>query len=90
MTEVLCYTNDEQGAREEIARAGGRVVHTLTPSLLVAELPPGTTLMTCATEPPATLDDISTRVAEAWRAARAKPASTESIPWDAEGFEPPD
>lgn len=90
MNEILCYTEDEEGAREEIARAGGRVTHTLTPSVLVVELPPGTTLTTCLTAPPPTLDETSARVAAAWKIARAKPAPAEIIPWDTEGFEPPD
>jgi hypothetical protein len=90
MNEVLCYTGDENGTRAEIESAGGRVVHVLTPSVLVAELPAGATLTTCSTEPPAALDDMSARVAEAWRAARSKAPSTENIGWDTEGFEAPD
>lgn len=90
MNEVLCYTDDENGAREEIARAGGRVVHALTASVLVAELPPGASLTRCSTAMPPTLDEISARVVNAWRAARTKARPETIIAWDTEGYEPPD
>jgi hypothetical protein len=90
MKDVLLYTNDETRTRDEIARAGGHVTHVLTPSVLVAELPDGTTLVSATTERPENLDAASTQVADAWHVARAKRESApENIPWDAPGYEPP-
>lgn len=89
MREVLLYTDNETRTREEIARAGGRVTHVLTPSVLVADLPDGAELETGTTERPAGLDAMSAKVANAWKASRSKPESKESIPWDTPGYEPP-
>jgi hypothetical protein len=89
LSEVLLYTDDATQARQEITRAGGRVLHVLTPSVLVADLPMPATLETCTTVRPEGLDPVSVRVADAW-AARSEKAATESIPWDSPGYEPPD
>jgi hypothetical protein len=91
VSEVLLYTDDATQALEEIAHAGGHVLHVLTPSVLVAELPMPVTLTTCTTVRPESLDPDSARVADAWTAARSKQAATaEGIPWDSPGYEPPD
>jgi hypothetical protein len=89
MKEVLLYADDEPRAREEISRAGGRVTHVLTSSVLVAEVPHDADLQEATTQRPEGLDAMSVSVADAWEAAQSKSASLENIAWDTEGFEPP-
>jgi hypothetical protein len=89
VTEVLLYTDDAGAASAEIDGAGGRVLHVLTPSVLVADVPAAALLSTCRAEPPTDLDPASADAAAAWSASRAKPRAPEWIPWDSPGFEAP-
>ena len=86
---MLLYTDDATQAHQEITRSGGRVLHVLTPSVLVADLPMPTALETCTTVRPEGLDTVCVWVADAWLALWVW-AATESIPWDSPGYEPPD
>jgi hypothetical protein len=87
---MLLYTNDVEGARQEIERLGGQLRHVFTTRVLVAVVPAETELTISSPDRPAELDDISLMMAEAWRSQSLKPRSTdEPIPWDTPGFEPP-
>ena len=89
MRATLLFTHDVSAARAEIDRAGGRLLHVLTPSVVVAELPEATPLSACTTVRPADLDPASARLADAWEASMGKRSPTEGLPWDAPGKEPP-
>ena len=90
MMEILCFVENMAVARDEIASVGGRTLHILTPSVLVAEIPEGVALNACTTRRPKDLDPTSARVVDAWLKSKTVPAPTEHIPWDHPGFEPPD
>jgi hypothetical protein len=89
MRATLLYTHDVSAARAEIARAGGRLLHVLTPSVVVAELPEAISLSACTTVRPADLDPASARLADAWEAPVEKRSASEGLPWDAPDKEPP-
>jgi hypothetical protein len=89
MSATLLFTEDLSAARLEIDRAGGRVLHVLTPSVVVAELPQGAALSTCTTARPADLDPASARLADAWDASARAISPGEGLPWDSPGKEPP-
>ena len=89
MNELLLYTTDTRRATDEIERLGGQVRHVFTPRLLVAAVPDGTVLTASSTEPPATVDDVTRQMAEAWSARSKRGPAGEVIPWDTPGFKPP-
>ena len=90
MIEILCFVENMAAARAEISSVGGRILHVLTPSVLVAAIPDGVALDTCTTRRPSDLDPASARIVDAWLTSKTKPTPTESIPWDHPGFEAPD
>lgn len=87
---ILLYTKDLSLTRTEIVGAGGRIVHVLTPSVIVASLPENARLHTCTTARPSELDPMSVRAADAWLSQGQKSSDETSIPWDTPGYEPPD
>src|SRR3712207_1990595 len=87
MSDIVYYTDDTAAAREEIVRAGGRVLHVLSSAVLIADMPSSATLRTCTTTRPEDLDPESARVADAWIAAQTKPKATGGIPWDTPGYQ---
>jgi hypothetical protein len=91
---LLLYTHDVALTREEIGRAGGRIIHELTPSVIVASVPSHARLQTCTTVRPGELDPTSVRAADAWLATRlatrSRSSEEASLSWDAPGYEPPD
>lgn len=89
MGPILLFTQDVTAASAEIARVGGRILHVLTPSVVVAEVPEGAVLAASTTVRPGDLDQMSARLADAWRASLAKTGPTEVLPWDAPGKEGP-
>jgi hypothetical protein len=90
LPELLLYTGDLALTRDEIARAGGRVLLVLTPSVIVASVPEDTALRTCSTARPGGLDPTSIRASDAWLARRLKGEPEPGIPWDTPGYEPPE
>jgi hypothetical protein len=66
MCEVVPCTDGAVQARQEITRAGGRVLHMLAPSILVAELPTPAALKRWTTVRPEEPDPVSVRVVNAW------------------------
>ena len=90
MKELLLYTEDFDRAREEIERLGGQVRQVFTPSVIAAQVPEDAALTASSIDPPPDLDDISRMMADAWRSRASKvAASSEGIPWDTPGYEPP-
>jgi hypothetical protein len=89
VTEVLLYTEDVEAATAEIENAGGRVLHVLTRSVIVAEVPSAAALSTCTRQSPSDLDPASADAAAAWNAAQAKPKDSNWLPWDTPGFDAP-
>ena len=101
-TEVLVFTSDVPAARQSVAGVGGRVVHVLTPHLLVIALPgdvPIDQVRSVSARLPDTLDRRERRIADAWTirlgpssdpAARlAARAAAPMLPWTAVGKAPP-
>ena len=89
MPATLLFTHDLTLARAEIARVGGRTLHVLTPTVVVAEVPGGAVLASSTTVQPGDLDPMSVRLIDAWRASTTKTDSAEVLPWDAPGKEGP-
>ena len=89
MPARLRFTRDLSAATAEIARAGGRVLQVLTPSVLVAELPDDVELAASTGVRPTDLDEMSARLSDAWETSKSKKAPTEILPWDTPGKEPP-
>ncbi len=89
MSATVLFTHDLSAARLQIDRAGGRVLHVLTPSVVVAELPEGAALGACTKVRPPDLDAASARLADAWDASVKTPSAAEGLPWDSAGKEPP-
>jgi hypothetical protein len=82
MGETIYFTDDMARARAEIASVGGRTVHVLTSSVLVAEVPDGIALKTCTTARPSELDPASARAVQAWQTSKAKSPAADTKPWD--------
>ena len=82
MNESLLFTDDLALARSEIASAGGRTVHVLSLSVLVADIPKGIVLKSCTTTRPSDLDESSTRAVAAWQMSRAKSPVEDTRTWD--------
>jgi hypothetical protein len=76
------FTYDMALARAEIASVGGRILHVLTPSVLVAEVPDGIALKTCTTTRASELDPASVRAVDAWLTSKAKSPAAETMAWD--------
>jgi len=89
MTAILLFTHDVSAAGAEIARLGGRVLHVLTPSVVVADLPEDVVLAESTPARPSDLDDASARLADAWQAPTAKVVPSDGLPWDTPGKEAP-
>lgn len=89
MSETVFFTDDMALARAEITAAGGRTMHVLTPSVLVADVPDGIALKTCTTTRPTKLDAASARAVAAWQMAKVKAPAAETRRWDDPDFEAP-
>ena len=89
MSAILLFTHDLSAASAEIVRAGGRLLHVLTPSVLVADMPDDFALDASTTMRPGDLDETSVRLADAWQGSQAHVVATEALPWDAPDKEPP-
>ncbi len=94
--KALLFTADEPAAKAEIERAGGRIVHQFSPTVLVAELPDGVDpagFTAAAVEPAGPVDYATQLAIDAWIAnsalGAAAPSPTEGLPWDTPGYEPP-
>jgi hypothetical protein len=95
---VLLFTDDIEGAKDEIDAAGGRVTQQFTDRVFAADLPDRVdpeALERSTTEPPDTLDDVSRLAAAAWESLQDKlqsdaPAPDEGVRWDADDRLPPD
>ena len=83
------FTRDLSAATAEIARAGGRVLQVLTPSVVIAEVPDDVALAASTGVRPTDLDETSARLSEAWEAAKSKKAPNEILPWDTPGKQSP-
>ncbi len=96
-SNVLLFTQDIQGAREEITALGGRVTQQFTDAVIVADLPDSVSpqsLRKSTPEQPSSLDQISQLAVDAWnglqeKAARAAPSPIEGLSWDTPGYSPP-
>ena len=95
--KVLRFTQDETAAKQEVEYLGGRVVHKLSPTAFVAELPEtadSTGLTASTSQPTQPLDEATQLAVTAWtetideRVEAARDAN-EGLPWNAEGKEGP-
>ena len=102
-TELLVYTSDVDAVKAELSTVNGRVVHILTPHLLVISLPDGVeenALQTVSPPNPQELNERERMLAEVWssrfgRVSRASDriameAVAQPESWDTPGFTPPD
>jgi hypothetical protein len=99
--EILRYTNEERAAKAEIEGFGGKILHQLSPTAFIAEVPDALELskLKASSAEPLAEPDASTRLAvEAWKARTApKPesaeagrqAATEGLAWDTPGYQSP-
>lgn len=96
--DVLLYTTDLKKAREEIAKANGRVTHVFGKTAFVAQMPNRfkVGMLKHASLRSTTRLAKSTRIAlDAWKAGRTtrtlrkKRGRTKGLKWDTPGFGQP-
>src|SRR5215217_457209 len=86
--KVLRFTQDETAAKQEVEYLGGRVVHKLSPTAFVAELPEtadSTGLTASTSQPTQPLDEATQLAVTAWAAIADKQARVEAAPPPTEG-----
>ena len=100
-TQALVFAKDPATVATEVESTGGRVLHALTPHLLVIELPETVTsdaIRSASHAEPAGLEGTERALADAWlskfgRVSRATERSAaQAVPpvaWDAPGHTPP-
>jgi hypothetical protein len=88
MKEVLQFTDDEKGAKAEIEKYGGRILHQFSSSAFVAQLPENVkakALRKSTGSPPPNLDEITQLAVKAWLADENKldrpPTLQEGLSW---------
>jgi hypothetical protein len=102
-TEVLVHAPDLAAAEEEVTAAGGRLVHVLTPHLLVVTLPDEVSvdsLQTISSQRPDAMERLEHVLADAWTSRFGvesqalgrldESAAAPAISWETAGFVPPD
>jgi hypothetical protein len=100
-TEFLVHAENPAAVREQVAAAGGRLLHALSAHLLVISLPDTVSIGSirrASLADSGRLEGTERALAEAWlarfgQASRASERSRRTaappIPWDAPGFTPP-